>query len=261
MKINSKQKGFTLIEILVATAIFATVMVIVVGTFSWVAGYNNRLKETRRVGQEVRNVMDQLTRDIRLANGSGNVKIGVTNYPIGEITLMLCGQTALSANSTCKPVLQSSAQRYSTDLATTTDPTSMATPVSDALLLLKKDSNPPQVILYRSVVVDSRNRKLTMSVYENNNIDFNALDLTRDFPATSATALHPISESNAIINNPMSIQVYFGGYGATKGQSRVQQPYAEIYMIGKTYNYDIVQPNMRSKFHLRTMIESRDYNP
>lgn len=253
MKRNFKQKGFTLIEILVATAIFATVMIIVVATFSWTAGYNNRLKETRRVGQEVRNSMDQLTRDIRMANGSGSVTNGSTSYPVGELTFLLCSQATSSANSTCKPVLQSVASRYKADLATTTDPSGL-NPISDAILVLRKDSDPPQAILYRSIIVDSRNRKFTMAT--KNNPDFGAINLSTDFPNTSMSAMHPISSDN----NPMSMQVYFGGYGAVKSP-RLQQPYAEIYIIGKTYNYDIVQPNMRSAFHLRTMVETRDYNP
>lgn len=239
----SKSEAFTLIEILIATAIFATVMIIVVATFTWAVGYNSRLRETRRVGQEARGAMGQLTRDIRLANGSGKVTIGSTTTDIGEITLFLCGTTS---NSSCVPVFQDVAGRYKNDLTATTDPS--GTPIlSDAVLILKQNTN--EAVLYRSIKTSGNNYKLTMTV-KTDITNFNNLNISTSFPSSAITNLQP---------DGMSMQVYFGGYCGTK-LSRKQQPYAEIYMIGQTYDYDKLQPNARSKFHLRTTIESRDYN-
>ena len=238
-----QKKGFTLIEILIATAIFATVMIIVVATFSWAAGYNNRLKETRRVGQEVRSAMDQLTSNIRLANGAGKVTIGTATYDVGEITLMLC---TTSSNSSCSIVYQNQAGRYKNDLAATTNPEG-TNPISNAILILKANSK--EAILYRSVLVSNNNYKLTMAA-KGSISNFNNLSLTGDFLASETTSLQP---------SEMSMQVYFGGYCGTK-LARTQQPYAEIYMIGKTLNYDKLQPIARSRFHLKTTIETRDYD-
>lgn len=238
-----RKQGFTLIEILIATAIFATVMIIVVATFSWAAGYNNRLKETRRVGQEVRSAMDQITSNIRLANGSGKVAIGSTTYDIGEITLMLC---TTSSNSSCTIVYQNQAGRYKSDLAATTDPEA-TNPISNAILILKANSK--EAILYRSALVSNNNYKFTAAT-KGNISNFNNLSLTGDFPANSTASIQPVE---------MSMQVYFGGYCGKK-LTRTQQPYAEIYMIGKTLNYDKLQPIARSRFHLKTTIETRDYD-
>lgn len=233
----TKSDGFTLIEILIATAIFAMVMIIVIATFTWAAGYNNRLKEMRRVSQEVRLAMDDLTKNVRLANGSG--KWGSTN--IGEITLFNCSG---SLTSTCTLVAQGSAVRYKSDL-TSADP-SADTPVSNALLVLQQNNN--KAILYRQILVSTGNYKLNKA---EQNISSWPASIDLSTINTLAQSLNPEDKT--------SMQVWFGGFGPNK-TSRTQQPYAEIYLIGKTYNYDTVAPNMRSKFHLRTMVESRDYN-
>lgn len=242
MQTYPKQRGFTLIEILVATAIFATVMIIVVATFSWAAGYNNRLKETRRVGQEVRSAMDDMTKNIRLANGSGKLILSSSTADIGEITLLNCSKTA---TSTCVLVGQNNPIRYKNDL-TSADPSNDA-PVSNAILILQQNNK--KAILYRQIPTSGVNYELSRAEQD-----------VASWPASinlitinsQAVSLHP--------EDKMSMQLWSGGYGSTKA-SKNQQSYAEIYLIGKTFDYDKLQPNLRSRFHLRTMIETRDYNP
>lgn len=251
MKIKLSKKAFTLIEILIATAIFALVMIIVVAIFSWAAGYNNRLKETRRVGQEVRTAMDDLTKNIRLANGSGKLTLSSTliDQSIGEITFLRCSGTVNSLNSSCVTRMGSVTPfRYMNNItATNTDPTGSAIN-SNAILILNKDQG--KAILYRTVAVSATNYQIRKA--EKQIADWNTvIDFTiANDDLTQAVSLNPDSTS---------IRIWFGGYGADK-KSRNQQPYSEIYIIGETKDYDRAQPTMRSRFHLRTLIESRDYN-
>jgi hypothetical protein len=116
--------------------------------------------------------------------------------------------------------------------------------LSNAVLILQKSDN--KAILYRSALVSGTNYKFT-----------------RTETAWSATLALSNFSNNVIpmqpLNNSMSTNVWFGGYGPNK-IARTQQPFCEIYLIGETYNYASQQSTARAKFHLRTMIESRDYN-
>jgi len=73
MKCNFKQKGFTLIEILVATTIFALVMVITTGVVSRSSAFNSKLRVQRQIQEEILRIADMITRDIRSANASGKI--------------------------------------------------------------------------------------------------------------------------------------------------------------------------------------------
>lgn len=90
---NTKKSGFTLVELLIATAIFASVMVLALSTFTWSANYYSKISEMRKVTGDGRSVIFEMTNEIRLANGS------LSNGSIGEITFMKCVQQR--ANTDC----------------------------------------------------------------------------------------------------------------------------------------------------------------
>jgi len=237
MKNFKTKKAFTLIEILLATAIFAVIMIMVVATFSMTASYNNRLRETRRVGQEVRMIMDNLTKDIRLANGSAKFRFGSSPpLSIVEVFIFRC----LTASCNKSPAYDNPWRPPLIDI-----------PVDNTLLILKKDEK--KAILYRLEQVAGINHKLTRSEYTvpPNTWDENLILKMSDF-------------SNPVILQPddqtINIWTYFGGFSPSK-VFRIQQPFVEIYIIGETYDYNLQNPNMRAKFHLRTTVETRDYNP
>lgn len=62
-------RGFTLIEVLVASAIFVGVMVIGVSSFSNINHVNEQITQTRTLSQTGNFVMEALARDIRSATG------------------------------------------------------------------------------------------------------------------------------------------------------------------------------------------------
>ncbi len=63
------QRGYTLIEVLVASAMFVGVMVIGVSSFSSVNRVNEQIETTRKLTQTGTFVMETLARDIRTATG------------------------------------------------------------------------------------------------------------------------------------------------------------------------------------------------
>ena len=62
------KKGFTLIEILVSTAMFAVLMVMTTSIIIQSVGYQSKLRAIRAASQESRRIADMLTRDIHSAN-------------------------------------------------------------------------------------------------------------------------------------------------------------------------------------------------
>ncbi len=63
LKLN--QSGFTLMEIVIATAIFATVVASILGLFNKVLQINRKVQATRQVAQASRNFTEILSREIR----------------------------------------------------------------------------------------------------------------------------------------------------------------------------------------------------
>ena len=72
MKNNFKQKGFTLLEVLIASAIFASMLVMATGIIAQTSNYQGRLKAMRETSEETRRLADMITRDVRSANKSDN---------------------------------------------------------------------------------------------------------------------------------------------------------------------------------------------
>ncbi|HMQ01886.1 MAG TPA: type II secretion system protein [Candidatus Doudnabacteria bacterium] len=62
---NHRQSGFTLMEIIVATAIFVTVVTAILALFTYVMNINRRVQAVRQVAQGTRNFTEVLSREIR----------------------------------------------------------------------------------------------------------------------------------------------------------------------------------------------------
>lgn len=89
-----KRKGFTLIEILIATTIFATVMIIAVATISSAVDYRTKLRELRRTSEDTQKIADIITKDVREAKGNSNgVNILGSSFTKGTV-MLLCGYSA-----------------------------------------------------------------------------------------------------------------------------------------------------------------------
>lgn len=80
--VNSKQSGFTLVEVIVATAIFAVVISSILVLFNSVIRINREVQAKRQVAQAARNFTEVLSREIR--NGKidylASAPCAATNY-------------------------------------------------------------------------------------------------------------------------------------------------------------------------------------
>jgi len=72
---NAKNRGFTLLELLVAVSIFSGVIVLVVSSFAFATSYQRRVRVNREVSQAARYTIDSISRDTMLS-WNGPIKIG-----------------------------------------------------------------------------------------------------------------------------------------------------------------------------------------
>lgn len=68
MKIKKIRRAFSLMEVLIASTIFALIMVIAAGVLAQNSGYDARLTKMRETSEGSRRIADLLTREIRAAN-------------------------------------------------------------------------------------------------------------------------------------------------------------------------------------------------
>ncbi len=99
-----KVSGFTLVEILIGTMIFAVVMVITTGVVGQSVGYQSKIRAIRQTSEESRKLADMVTRDVREANGEFSIQYNDTatgtpktvEYDSG-LALFGCTETSCSA--------------------------------------------------------------------------------------------------------------------------------------------------------------------
>lgn len=70
---NKKYSGFTLIEILIGTLIFAAVMVMTTGAVGQSVGYQSKVRAIRQTSAESRRLAEMISRDVREARGDFTV--------------------------------------------------------------------------------------------------------------------------------------------------------------------------------------------
>lgn len=231
-KITTGRKGFTLIEILIATAIFATVMVIAVATISSSMDYRNKLKEIRTTSEEVQRIADMITRDVRETRGDMD-KITFDNTPANAKTDYKKGIILLKCNwgpsNYCQNIADSAIADSGADTMILFSKNSLSIyAVKEGKLYYLKNSTPtPDTILYD-----------------------NPSDL--------------ISNDSYIISDSSNyINLDFGGY-APKASTVLLQPYLSFKIKSKTGpnagDYDTLPSGMRGRAEIDSSVTMRNYH-
>lgn len=78
---SPRTSSFTLIEILVAVGIIATIMVLVITLIVSIIHFNYKMSLQRQVNREARNIMEMIVREGRLARGATNATDPAQNMP------------------------------------------------------------------------------------------------------------------------------------------------------------------------------------
>ncbi|HEX3099354.1 MAG TPA: type II secretion system protein [Patescibacteria group bacterium] len=86
---NHQQSGFTLVEIIVSTAIFVTVVSAMLGLFNYTLQINRRVQALREVVQGTRTFSETITREVRngrIDYSSWTIECNASNYAISSNT-------------------------------------------------------------------------------------------------------------------------------------------------------------------------------
>lgn len=82
-KIFGKNRGFTLLELMIAISIFSGLVILVVGSFASSVNYQTRVKVNREVSESARSAIDAMAREVNLS-WNGPVSVNQTipiKYP------------------------------------------------------------------------------------------------------------------------------------------------------------------------------------
>ncbi len=82
--------GFTLMEVIVATSIFATTITLMLGLFNMTLRIQRRTEALRQVSQAVRNVSEFLVKEIRNGQLDYNIRDGQITVPPLDVTGTVC---------------------------------------------------------------------------------------------------------------------------------------------------------------------------
>lgn len=226
---NSDKKGFTLIEILIASVIFAMIMIMATGVFSLTSSYNSKIHETRAVLDDARSTASSISDDVRLSNGETKVKIGTTALKVKDLFLI-----SINPNNGN----QSFAPEIVTDSPYGSNP-------YYGLGIVQRSKN--KIILYRP--------RFTNPNYQFYREEFILTDAAWD----AGIVINGSPDPNYKLNSDgISMEVRLEGY--TKIQDRAQQPYIKFKILAATEYFDTSPVTYRSKIEIQSTVESRDYN-
>lgn len=255
MKSIKQKKGFTLVELLVASTIFAIVMMLALATFAWAANYNTKLKQIRYVTGDGKRIISEISKDIRLANGSANFG---SSDNLGEVTLVKCDTVSATSKVNCVKMAYNIIDIPADELGDTpdhqtcgTDPGDpTANPCWNGIMLFNRDRN--ELIIYysakeSSVSTNYLTKKRVLSV--------------NPFVPTAANITGIPSSDFMTMNdeNKTSVKVDFYGKLAEKN-GRKFQPYLRVEVNSRTKNSVDIEAKSKFEFQFETLIETRDYS-
>lgn len=229
-------KGFTLIEILIASTIFALILVMATATFSMTSSYNSKISATRNAISSARDAQIKISDDVRLSNGSAKVKL--SDSAIEEpVTVKDVFLITLDSSGAFTGV------NFATTAVVTAAPDYGSAP-NYALGVVQKSKG--NIIIYRPV-------------FDGTNYSLYRQEISGNWNGATNINIALRSNDPKINAKDVSINVKLSGY--TRVENRVQQPYVNVYIQCRTTNYNSLLPAYRSQVEMRTSVESRDYNP
>lgn len=248
-------KGFTLIEILLAAAIFSVVILLATGTFSWASSYSSKLREMRKVNLSAREVVDDISRNIRIANGGigyegSNECLQIKDKDGADQCLETSELIFLRYEQSSSSYMFVNVPRNNPGRVFVYANPDDQTPVINALLILQEKQN--VAILYRGYAPDGRNyivEKLTKNIGDWTDFDISKFDTSKVNKST-------------LSDDSLSAMIEFGGYGPPESK-KWQQPFAEVRITVQSLDYDTGtgrEKTFQSKISLMTAVETRDYN-
>lgn len=235
LQLTTKHRAFTLMEVLIATGIFAAVMVITVGILGQSSSFRGKIKATRETTSETRKIADMITRDVRSANKSFVAPLGSPDTGSHKDGILIGLVYSSAGNSMYIPRYGSAAIDYS----------------SGANLLMLANSN--EYIIYYKRVINGQGylfRKTYLS----------SADLTTSFEddflcSPTDLACFVGNKENAISNKNLNVVLDLAGF-APDDRSANQQLFVKFRITAETLATD---PNNHYKSEIESTVTSRSF--
>jgi len=256
MKIkHTNYRAFTLLETLIATSIFAIVMVLSTGIVAQSAGYQRKIEVTRKVSEESRRLAEMISADLRIANAEGTVKAKESgSYPAytykNGVALLNC---ELSAGA-C------SFRHYQDDETGNNglDASAFSNSIADdyqanTLVIFYKKSD--STTGYKIYFADGG-----VAYYLSG--DGNSVTLSTNVVESFLYPTTIVTDSNKISSAAnYSIGLKFGGFAPSSSAANIYQPYILYDLNVETAGYSTIKEVYdKSKAHLRSGVTVRSYN-
>lgn len=229
----SKQKnqvnGFTLIEILIASTIFALVMIFATASISQTSNFQGKIRQSRLTSETSRKIASMITQDVREAKG-GSLKANGVRFPKGVVLLNCVQGTDMLTSCNLK-----------NDTAVSID---FASPVVNTLVLIKDNTykvyysgthNGVRVIFYKAV-----DNGVTAD------INLNGISLFDSTNIISPTSTDTI--------------IQLAGFGPSDASTIKQQAFVKFEITSRTADYNNQPATARAEAVIRSMVTSRNYD-
>lgn len=255
---RSKMKGFTLLEVLIATVIFVIVMVITSGIISQSVDFQSKIKVTRDVTEEGSRLSDYLSRDLR----SAGVPFKASLTSSGATTIEFKNGVALlrcSAVSVC--VFADNV----TPTNISSDPINAYT--ANVVIISSKDSDGNHIFKFFyspsgsgkvSYLTSSESAlsAMTMYFYYNGVLHLQSSVGSANFLLDRVTAL----AANQISGDKLETRIGFSGYTNSDATgAKNYQSYITYYVYSRSKNFGSLRPAQRAETSIRSMITMRSY--
>ncbi|MFA4996189.1 MAG: prepilin-type N-terminal cleavage/methylation domain-containing protein [Patescibacteria group bacterium] len=237
------KRGFTLLEILIASALFAMVMLMTTGTIASSSSYQSKLKTMRETGEETRRIADMMTQDIREADGEMVVQGGTASVPVLKsfstgIALLQFNESVTNSFSFfafTNPVNLNAADSFSR---------------ADVLVLASKDK-------YKVYLFSEKYGKVDYK-------EFDRFDSSGNVKTLTFTNMQSMSfgAGECPLSTKVDLEAYFGGFAPEKNSfsASKQQPFIQFNIKAKTLGYATSNVSSRYQTAIQSMVTSRNYN-
>lgn len=253
------RKAFTLMEILIATGIFAGVMVIATGILGQSSSFRGKIKATRETSEEARRLADMITRDVRSANSAIKIDSQLQSVA-GDGS---CSGTSTGGTLNFTTGLALLAWQVAGDQAAKKDVHCVGheAPANIAADLIQ---NKHQVLV---IGVGDKYKFYGSTIHMNNPSNPNTVyykeipktDMASDTIITQAYIYTLFDDVNLISSSNLDVMIQFGGYAPYVEHTPAWQPLIKFNIIAATKNYDSSSVTQRAKITIESAVTARSF--
>jgi prepilin-type N-terminal cleavage/methylation domain-containing protein len=241
---KAKRKAFTLVEILIAASIFATVMVIATGILGQSTSFRSKIKATRETSDDVKKISDMITRDVMNAKETGQPSSYSYNDHILIIPKILYFPRGIIMGNSTVAIRQPLFSLLPTPVyPAETYPSPPAGNFANFLIIAMND----RYHIYYNI-----NGKACYTDMQRTPFSGVTISVSESYvdPATAGCAQQLNSGNTDVILN-------FAGFSPQTSFVNQQQPYVQFYIQSKTKNYSTSSPNSRAMTEIRSSVTPR----